>query len=173
MQNLKRKVRNFRFLNFTFNNQRRIIFSAFTFALLFFTFSCSIPNLENPECTETRGVVKEFYSYHFGNEMKFTPESLQPREKFFTPELTKLLRKLVTESDPFTLTTNDTPKAFRVSGCKVVDANKTNVGVLIFWRDETRTEQREIQVEAVKQNDKWLVNNIYNDQVNLQNNLNH
>ena len=132
-----------------------------------------MPNLEQPECTESRGVVKEFYSYHFGNEMKFTSENLQPREKFLTVELAKLLRRFATESDPFTLTTNDAPKAFSVSGCKVIDANKAEVRVLLFWRDESRSEQKEIHAEVVKQNDKWLINNIYSDQANLQNNLNH
>jgi hypothetical protein len=173
MQNLKCKVQNFRFPNFTLSNQRKLIFSFFTFAFLLFTFSCSMPNLEQPECTESRGVVKEFYSYHFGNEMKFTPETLQPREKFLTTELTKLLRRFATESDPFTLTTNDAPKAFSVSGCKVIDANKAEVRVLLFWRDESRSEQKEIHAEVVNQNGKWLINNIYNDQSNLQNNLNH
>lgn len=164
-------MRNSQFLDFVLDNQGKLIFSVFTFFLLF-TFSCSIPNLEKAECTQSRDAVKEFYSYHFGNEMKFTEANLKPREKFLSPELTKLLQKFVTESDPFTLT-DDLPKAFRVSGCSVTDANKADVGVLLFWRDETRTEQREIHVETVKQNDKWLINNIYNEQANLQNNLNH
>ena len=49
-----------------------------TFCLLtstFYLLSCgSIPNLEQPECTDSRFVVKEFYSYHFGNEMKFSED---------------------------------------------------------------------------------------------------
>lgn len=149
---------------------------AATFALCILHFilftACSIPNLEPPECTQARGVVKELYSYHFGNDMRFTTANLQPREKFLSPELTKLLQKFVSESDPFTLT-DDFPKAFRVGGCKVIDANKADVQILLFWRDDTRTEQREIHVETVKENDKWLIDNIYNDQVNLKNNLNH
>ena len=139
---------------------------------IFWLPSCSIPNLEQPECTESRGVVKEFYSYHFGNDIKFTPENLKQKEKFLSPDLSKLLQKLVTESDPFTLT-DDVPRAFRTAGCTVVAGDKTIVEVLVFWRDETRTEQRKIRVETVKRNDKWLIDNIYNEQINLQNNLNH
>lgn len=167
-------MQNFRFLNqiLSFKCSRKVWLTFCIFNFAFLT-GCSIPNLEKPECTQSRGAVKKFYSYHFGNEMKFTPENLQPREKFLTNELTTLLRRFATESDPFTLTTNDTPKAFRVSGCKVIDANKTDVGVLLFWRDDTRTEQREIHAEVVRENDKWLISNIYNDQSNLQNNLNH
>lgn len=174
VQSAKCKVQSavFLLLNYRFKMRHinLILICILHFALCI---ACSIPNLEKPECTESRGAVKEFYSYHFGNEMKFTPETLQPREKFLTKELTTLLRRFVTDSEPFTLTTNDAPKAFRVSGCKVIDANKTDVGVLLFWRDDTRTEQREIHAEVVKENGNWLINNIYNDQVNLQNNLNH
>lgn len=174
VQSAKCRAQNVVFLLLSFRfKSRHISLILLSTLLLTLCTACSMPNLEQPECTESRGVVKEFYSYHFGNEMKFSPENLPPREKFLTTELINLLRKFVTESDPFTLTTNDPPKAFRVSGCKVIDANKADVGVLLFWRDETRTEQREIHAEVVKQNDKWLINNIYNDQVNLQNNLNH
>lgn len=161
-----------RLLNFRLRIRWRVIFTlcALHFALCV---ACSIPNLEEPECTESRGAVKEFYSYHFGNEMKFTEQNLKPREKFLSPELIKLLQRFVTDSEPFTLTTNDEPKAFRVSGCTAIDASKADVRVLLFWRDDTRSEELEIHVETVKQNDKWLINNIYNEQVNLQENLNH
>lgn len=121
-----------------------------------------MPNLEPPECTGSRLVVKEFYSYHFGNEMKFSAENLQKREKFLTPEFFKSLQNLQTENDIFTTNTTDFPKAFRVGGCKVIDGAKTNLEVLLFWKDDKRTEQKAINVEVVKQNDKWLVNKILN-----------
>ena len=132
-----------------------------TFCLLL---SCgSVPNLEAPECTDSRLVVKEFYSYHFGNEMKFSTENLKKREKFLSPELFRSLQNLPTENDIFTTNTTDSPKAFRVGGCQVIEpAAKTNLEVLLFWKDEKRTEQKAIHVEVVKQNDKWLVNKILN-----------
>lgn len=154
---------------FKFGHIKLILLCALSFALCT---ACSIPNLEKPECTESRNAVKEFYSYHFGNDMKFTPENLKAREKFLTPEFSKKLGKFMTQSDPFTLT-EDFPKAFSISGCNAIDANKTDVRVLLFWRDDTRSEQREIHAEAVKQNDKWLIDNIYNDQINLESILNH
>lgn len=132
-----------------------------------------MPNLEAPECAAARGAAKEFYSYHFGNEMKFAPESLRARAQFLTPKFNNLLQKFVTESDPFTLTTNDPPRAFSISGCQVADQTRADVRVLIFWRDDARTEQREIRAEVVKRGDQWLIDNIYNEQVNLRNTLNH
>lgn len=138
----------------------------FIFCLLSSAFclvSCgSVPNLEAPECTESRGAVKDLYSFHFGNEMKFSPENLQKREKFLTPEFFKSLQTLQTESDVLTTGNTDFPKAFRVGACQVVEPSKTNFEVLLFWKDDKRSEQKTINVEVVKQGDKWLVNKILN-----------
>ena len=143
-------------------NRRRF----FIFCLLssvFCILSCgSIPNLEPRECAESSGVVKEFYSYHFGNEMKFSPQNLKLREKFLTPEFAKSLQNLQTENDVFTTNSGDFPKAFRVGKCEVVSPEKTNFEIVLFWRDDTRSEQKLIKTEAVKQNDKWLINKILN-----------
>jgi len=34
---------------------------------------------------------------------------------------------------------------------------------VLFWRDDTRNEQREIRVETIKQNDQWLINKILDE----------
>ncbi len=121
-----------------------------------------MPNLEQPECTDSRLTVKEFYSYHFGNEMKFSEENLKKREKFLTPELFKSLQSVAGDNDVFTTNNNDFPKAFRVGACKVVEPTKTNIEVLLFWKDDKRSEQKAIHVEVIKQNDKWLISKILN-----------
>lgn len=138
----------------------------FAFYLLPFAFSlfaaCSVPNFESAECTASRGVVREFYSYHFGGEMRFSAENLKTREKFLTPEFVQSLRNLQTENDVFTTSNTDYPKAFRVGGCQTVEPSKTSIEVLLFWKTDERTEQKAINVEVVKQADKWLVNKIIN-----------
>lgn len=121
---------------------------------------CSIPSLEAPACTESKNAIREFYSYHFGNEMKFGADTLSKREKYLTPEFANSLKTAQENSDPFTSGSTDIPKAFRVGECTEATPEKTEISVLIFWRDETRSEQREIKVEAVDKNDTWLVNNI-------------
>jgi len=124
--------------------------------------SCSIPNLEKPECTEARITVKEFYSYHLGNDMKLTKENLQKRERFLTVELKHGLdAQTDSERDYFTAT-NDYPKAFRAGTCEVVNENKAVFQIVFFWRDDARNEQREVKVETVKQNDKWLIDKVSN-----------
>jgi len=148
MQNSKLKIKNWLLAFCIFNSA--------------FLINCSIPNLEEPECTASRQTVKEFYSYHFGSDMKFSQENLKQLEKFLTPEFSKSLQTLQTENDVFTTNNTDFPKAFRVGGCKVVEPAKTNVEVLLFWRTDERSEQKAIHAEVVKQGDKWLVNKILN-----------
>ncbi|HEY0429142.1 MAG TPA: DUF3828 domain-containing protein [Pyrinomonadaceae bacterium] len=122
--------------------------------------ACSIPNLESNECIEARTAVREFYSYHFGNDMKPSAENLRQREKFLSKELSKtLLASVDTTKDYFTAT-EPYPKAFRVGECKTAAPGRTVFGVLLFWKDETRSEQREIKVEAVRENDKWLIDKV-------------
>ena len=142
--------------------QRILLFCLLSSTFCFLASCGSVPNLEPPECTGSRLVVKEFYSYHFGNEMKFSAENLKKREKFLTPELFTSLQNLQTENDIFTTNSTDLPKAFRVGKCEVIDPAKTRLEVVLFWKDDTRSEQKVIHAEAVKQNDKWLVNKILN-----------
>lgn len=122
--------------------------------------ACSIPTLESSDCSAARQAVKEFYSFHFGNEMQFTPENLVLRERFLTPEFAASLAGRKIDGDPFTTGTNDFPKAFRVGACERAQPGGASVGVLLFWRDDVRSEQRKIYVETVKRDGKWLVNNI-------------
>ena len=129
-------------------------------AVFFFAAACSMPNMEAPECTAARTTVRELFSYHFGNDMHFSPENLAAREKFLTPEFTAELKKSPAGTDPFTFTSeDDPPKAFRVGSCRA-ENGKAELQVLLFWKSDTRSEQRELNVESVKQGDQWLVNGI-------------
>jgi len=139
---------------------RKKIFLLFSFAFLLCASACSMPNLEKPECTEARDAVREFYSFHIAGDMKPSAENLKLREKFLAPELIRtLVASNETARDYFTAT-DDYPKAFRVGSCEVSSPGKTVLGVLLFWRDDNRSEQREIKVEAVKENEKWLINKV-------------
>ena len=130
--------------------------------VMLFQASCSVPVLESSECLESRNTVKEFYSYHFDRDMKPSAENLKQRERFLSPGLVKTLSSASeTEKDYFT-GTNDYPKAFRIGGCENVSPERTVFGVLLFWKTDKREEQREIKVEAVKVNDRWLIDQVKN-----------
>ncbi len=119
--------------------------------------NCSQPILESPECIASRDSVKRFYSYHFGNDMKPSAENLEKREKYLSKELKdKLAQQKEPAKDYFT-DTDDYPKAFRAGKCETLDKNKTKFEILLFWRTDEKNIQREIDVEAIKENDRWLI----------------
>ncbi len=132
------------------------------FCILHFAFliGCSVPNLEKPECTAARETVKEFYSYHFGNDMKPSNENLQKRERFLTDELKRNLAAQFDDAKDYFTATDDYPKAFRIGSCEVAGEEKAVFQIVFFWRDDTRNEQREIKIETVRQNDRWLIDKV-------------
>ncbi len=123
---------------------------------------CSVPNLEQPQCTEARGAIKHFYSFHFGNDMHPSPENLKVREGFLTPDLANSLRESREEKRDYFTASEDFPKAFRIGSCSLESNEKATFQVLLFWRDDTKTEQKEVKVQAVKNGDKWLISNVVN-----------
>lgn len=132
----------------------------FVLAALFLA-SCSIPNLEQPECLESREPLKQFYSSHFGTDMKPSAEALDVRRRAITPELAKTLAASTeTEVDYFTAT-KDYPKAFRLGACKVVSPERTAFDVVLFWRDDHRSEEKEVVVEMAKQSGVWLLDKVF------------
>ena len=123
--------------------------------------SCSVPNLEPVECDQARDVVRELYSAHFGNNLAYASDDLEKRRMHLTPRFIESLRGEPT-IDPFTQTT-DQPKAFRVGECRIIEpGRRVAFELLLFWKTDTRTEQRAINVEAENVGDKWLVDNVTN-----------
>jgi hypothetical protein len=146
----------------TKNGKWKVIWFALSIFHFPFSIGCSIPNLEKPECAAARQTVREFYSYHFGNDMKPSEENLRQREKFLTARLKQNLAAQSDGKKDYFTETDDYPKAFRVGSCEAASTDKTVFEVVLFWKDDTRSEQREIKVETVKQNDKWLINKVEN-----------
>lgn len=133
-----------------------------TFCLLHFSIfiGCGRAILEPSECLESRDIVKAFYSFHIGNEMKPSKKSLDKRKRFLSTSLFQSLSdKNNTDYDYFTQT-NDYPMAFRAGSCKKIDESRTEFSVLIFWRTNEKDVQREIKVEAIKKNSAWLVDKV-------------
>lgn len=116
--------------------------------------------MEDPSCAAARGTVRELFSYHFGADMRFSPEALPAYEKYLTPEFAGRLKNSSPGADPFTLTPDDDPpKAFSVGKCTAA-SQRADLRVLLFWKTDTRSEQRELNVNVANRDDKWLVNDI-------------
>lgn len=128
-------------------------------ALIAICLSGCIKSLETPECTEARDTVKKFYSYHLDSLFNPNAETVREREEFLTDELKQKLQD-TTATDYFTQTAGDFPKAFRVGECETIAPNRAAFEVLLFWKTDTRSEERRIRVEAVKENEKWLIDKV-------------
>jgi hypothetical protein len=134
-----------------------------TYCSLYFAFAvsgCSVPSLESPECTEARTVVKQFYSFHFGNDMRPSPENRKLRERFVTPEFYASLPESGT-TDVFT-SSAEPPTTFKVGECKTARPGAADFQIQIYWRTDAWTVQKELHVEAVKRDVGWLINNVSN-----------
>lgn len=134
----------------------------FLLAILSLLFAaCSVPNLESPQCTAGRETVKRFYSFHFGTEMRADAESVKARERFLTADLIKgLAGSQETKKDYFTATENY-PRAFRVGECRSDSGSKVTLQVVLLWRNDDKSEQKEVNVEAVDIDGKWLINKVF------------
>jgi hypothetical protein len=121
---------------------------------------CSIPNLESPECTEARTAVKQFYSFHFGNDTRPSRENLKLRERFVTPEFYASLPYGGT-TDVFTGSA-EPPTTFKVGECKTLTPTTVDFQIQIYWRTDASTMQKELHVVAVKRDAGWLINNVSN-----------
>lgn len=132
----------------------------FLFFVAAASIGCGVPNLETPDCTAARTTIREFYSFHFGNEMHFSADELNKRRRFLSPGLVSQLSTAPAGADPFTTGTEDFPKAFRAGECKEVSAGRLRFNVLLFWKDDVRTEQKAIKVEMLKLGDGWVVDKI-------------
>ncbi|MEO7539721.1 MAG: hypothetical protein ABIV21_06820 [Pyrinomonadaceae bacterium] len=132
------------------------------FILIFVTASagCSLPNLEQPQCTAARDTVKRFYSFHFGNDMHLTPENIRQRESFLTQELTNALEASPESATDYFTATDQYPKAFRVGSCTSVSDDKATLQILLLWKDDTKSDQKEVHVDAVRDGDKWLISKV-------------
>lgn len=122
--------------------------------------ACSIPNLEPPECDQARDIAREFFSFHFGNNMVLSDAELEKRREFLTPGFYAELKGKV-GGDPFTLHPDDPPKAFRISKCFVAEpGRRVRLNVLLFWKTDTRTEEQTIGVEAENVDGQWLIDSV-------------
>ncbi len=126
----------------------------------FLIYSCRLYSLEPLECTEARVVAKQFYSFHFGNEMRPSLENLRSRERFLTPRFFSALTASGEGSlDQFTLTENY-PKSFKIGECRADTATNVDLQIQLYWKDDYTTVQQEVVANMVKEGGKWLLDGV-------------
>ena len=123
--------------------------------------ACSVPTLESPACTEARVFARQFYSFHFANDMAPTQEGLRARERYLTTGYySELVQALNDRSgiDPFT-GSHPPPTAFRIGKCES-KADEAAFEVQLFWRTDEISTQKELDISLVKVRDEWLVSRV-------------
>ena len=92
--------------------------------------------------------------------MTFSPDNLEKRKAYLSPRFFESLKSAPPVADPFTRT-SDLPKAFRVGACTVIEPDRrVTFNVLLFWKTDTRTEQRPISVEMENAAGRWLIGRV-------------
>ena len=132
------------------------------FLFCFVVAGCSLPSLEKPQCTAARDTVKRFYSLHFADDMRPSAQNIKASQPFVTPVLFQGLSVSNETAKDYFTQTDDYPKAFRVGTCTSDSDDKAVLQVVLLWRDDKRTEQKEVHVETVRVGDKWLINSVSN-----------
>lgn len=121
---------------------------------------CRFYSLEPVECTEARVTAKQFYSFHFGNDMRATAENYKSRERFLTPRYYTALAAAAEGSlDQFTLT-QDHPKTFKIGECKADSATNVDLQIQLYWRDDYNTVQQEVVANMVNESGNWLLDGV-------------
>jgi hypothetical protein len=121
--------------------------------------ACSIPNPETQQCSEARDSVKEFYSWYLGTD----PEQRNKQPDVFRKYISAAspLNSTSSDVDPFFNSTT-TPTTFKIAKCETPSADHTNIQVQLYWRQEQKTEQREVYADTAKVGDRWQIEKIEN-----------
>jgi hypothetical protein len=118
--------------------------------------SCSIPNLEGQQCTETRDVVREFYSWYLGTDPAMREKQRDVHDRYIASDFRSAA---VSGLDPFFLS-DTTPTTFKIGKCEVKDDSHVDIQVQIYWRQEQKIDQKEVYADVEKVGDKWLIDEV-------------
>jgi len=132
-------------------------FAAITMLALF-TFSCglSIPNLEDRECSSARDATREFYSWYLGTDSESRSKQKEVYDRFVSPGFSSTASGA---ADPFFLA-DTTPTTFKVGKCEQRDESHIAMQVQMYWRQDAKTDQKEVYADLTKTGGKWLIDKV-------------
>jgi hypothetical protein len=143
---------------------RKFLFSLCVLHCALCIAGCSLPSLEASQCAEARLAAKQFYSFHFGNDMTPGGENLKARERFLTSELYNSLSGSTDGKIDYFTKSESYPRTFKIGKCESTDAEHATLQVQVYWQEERgslkETTQRELSVDTVKTGDRWLIDNV-------------
>ncbi len=120
---------------------------------------CSIPNLEGGNCAAARDSVSRFYWLRFGNLANEINDFTEKRDAFLSTRLIEELNNSEENPNYFSPVV-DPPKTFRLGVCREITTSEVSFQLLFFWKTDSRSEQREGTIKAVKENEKWRIDSV-------------
>ena len=121
-----------------------------------FQLACSIPNLEGQQCTEARDAVREFYSWYMGTDAEMRQKQIDVFNRYVAPNFHSAAGP---DSDPFYLS-QTTPTTFKIGKCEQKDDSQVTVQVQLYWRQDGKTDQKEVYAEVKKATSGWLIDKV-------------
>ena len=116
--------------------------------------ACSVPTLESNSCLQAQESLKQLLSVHFDKGFEGGKAYKEHRAEHITDRL-----KSEIDSRPgfdYLTQTDDPPKAFRIGTCTEKGNDEVSLSVLLFWRDDNRSEQQEVNIDMKRIGGKWL-----------------
>jgi hypothetical protein len=134
---------------------RHAVAATFIFIVLVLC-GCSIPNLERQQCTEARDVVHDFYFWYLGTEPAMRDKQQDVYNRFIAPSFQSAAK---TELDPFFLSPT-IPTTLKIGKCEMKDDSHVEMQVQLYWRQDGKTDQKEVYADVAKTGDKWLIDKV-------------
>lgn len=106
--------------------------------------------------------MKKLYSLHFDRGFDPKDEYRKKRAEFITERLSKEIE--AEKGFDYLTQTDDVPKAFRIGKCTETGKDVVTFGILLFWKDAKRDEQRKILATMDHTDKGWRVNKVENAQ---------
>ena len=134
---------------------RQAVAAVYVF-ILFSLAGCSIPNLEGQQCTEARDAVHDFYFWYLGTEPAMRDKQRDVYDRFIAPQFSTVSK---TNVDPFFLS-DTTPTTLKIGKCEMKDDSHVTMQVQLYWRQDGKTDQKEVYADVAKSGDKWLIDKV-------------
>lgn len=117
---------------------------------------CSIPNLENRQCSEARDSVKEFYSWYLGTDAAQRDREPEVFARYVSPNFPGYSKD---GGDPY-FQSLTVPTTFKVGRCDALSETRAVIQVQLYWRDDKKVDQKEVYADVAKIGDKWLIEKV-------------
>ena len=129
-----------------------LCFSLIAFCLL----DCRVPTLESPQCSEAADQIKEFYSWYLGTDREMRNKQSEVSSRFVSPGFQT---DVAEGTDPFFRSTSP-PTTFKIGKCESMNETRGKIQVQLYWRLESRTDQKEVYADIQKSGDRWLIEKV-------------